>query len=148
MRSPFLLWEVLVIKQYTYFPKASYKANRAYLNSIYPPDEAKSVLMKTEEKFAAFIDEKPAPGGLNVLRSQYYGGLSIFAFYEVMDGAVPEEVLQEILWSMLLNGKDIRRKVRIPVNLNNRDLQSIAYGVVSAYARFANRRVDSFPLPR
>ena len=129
-------------------PKGTRLAIREALEKTHSASEINAIQTRTQRLYNAFIREVPAPGGMNFLRSQYYGGLSIFAFYEVMDGAVPEEVLQEILWSMLLNGKDIRRKVRIPVNLNNRVLQSIAYGVVSAYARFANRRVDSFPLPR
>ncbi len=69
--------------------------------------------MRTQTQYNAFIREAPEPGGVNIFRSQYYGGLSVFAFFEVMDRNVENDVLQEILWSMLLGGGDIRKRTPI-----------------------------------
>ena len=80
---------------------------------------------------------------MNLLRSQYYGGLSVFAFYEAMDRNVEPDVLQEILWRMLLGGGDIRKRTPIRFPFSGTRLQKLSYAVLGKYAAFANKRVDS-----
>ncbi len=67
----------------------------------------------------------------------------MFAFYEVMDRKVETDVLQEILWRMLLGGGDIRKKKPIRFPFSGTWLQRLAYAVLRRYASFANKRVDS-----
>lgn len=124
-------------------PKGTYKAIRSYLAKGNTPEETADILGETEDLFNRFIDEAPAPGGMNFLRKQYYGGLSIFAFYEAMQGNVRDDDLQVILWSMLLGGGTIDRRTPIPVRLEGGALQKLAYAAVARYARFVNRKVDS-----
>ena len=99
--------------------------------------------MRTQAQYNAFIREAPAPGGMNILRPQYYGGLSVFAFFEVMDRNVENDVLQEILWSMLLGGGDIHKRRPIRLRFSGTWLQKLAYAILRKYAVFTNRRVDS-----
>ncbi len=89
-------------------PKGTKLAIRQVLEKTCSAAEMETILTRTQLLYNAFIMEAPAPGGMNLLRSQYYGGLSVFAFYETMDGKVENDVLQEILWRMLLGGGDIR----------------------------------------
>lgn len=91
-------------------PKGTRLAIRQVLGKTHSASERKNILSRTQTLYDAFIWEAPAPGGMNFLRSQYYGGLSVFAFYEAMDRKVKTDVLQEILWRMLLGGGDIRKR--------------------------------------
>lgn len=124
-------------------PKGTRLAVRQALKKTHPASERKRILKRTQTLYNSFIQEAPAPGGMNLLRSQYYGGLSVFAFYEAMDRQVETAVLQEILWRMLLGGGDIqsRRPIRFP--FSGTRLQKLAYAVLHRYASFANKRVDS-----
>ena len=124
-------------------PKGTRLAIRQALDKAYPASERERILARTQALYNAFIREAPAPGGLNLLRSQYYGGLSVFAFYEAMDGQVEREVLQEILWRMLLGGGDIRQRRPIRIPFSGTRVQRLAYAVLRRYASFANARVDS-----
>ena len=99
--------------------------------------------MRTQAQYNAFIREAPAPGGMNIFRSQYYGGLSVFAFFEVMNRNVENDVLQEVLWSMLLGGGDIHKRRPIRLRFSGTWLQTLAYAILRKYAVFTNRRVDS-----
>lgn len=124
-------------------PKGTYKAAKKYLESNFPDKKAEAILDATTHLYNEFIEETPAPGGLNILRKQYYGGLSVFAFYEVMNREISEDVLQDILWSMLLSGRDINKKKNIHMNLNNQLIQMVGYGVISRYAKYVNNKADS-----
>lgn len=66
-------------------PKGTRLAIRQALEKTHSAPERKRILARTQRLYNAFIREAPAPGGMNLLRSQYYGGLSVFAFYEAMD---------------------------------------------------------------
>jgi hypothetical protein len=65
------------------------------------------------------------------------------AFYEAMDGKVENDILQEILWRMLLDGGDVHKKTPIRFHFSGTRLQRLAYAVLQRYASFANKRVDS-----
>ena len=123
--------------------KGTRLAIRQVLGKTYSASERKNILSRTQALYNAFIREAPAPGGMNFLRSQYYGGLSVFAFYEVMDRKVETDVLQEILWRMLLGGGDIRKKKPIQFPFSGTQLQRLAYAALRRYTSFANKRVDS-----
>ena len=124
-------------------PKGTRLAIRQALEKTYSASERERILTRTQALYNSFIQEAPAPGGMNLLRSQYYGGLSVFSFYEAMDRKVETDVLQEILWRMLLGGGDIhkRRPIRFP--FSGTWLQRFSYAVLQRYASFANKRADS-----
>ena len=82
-------------------PKGSKKAIKRYLKSRFRKEQAKAIMQKTASIYTDFVREAPAPLVMNFLRSKYYGGLSIFAFYEAMERDVDNDVLQEILWCRL-----------------------------------------------
>ena len=124
-------------------PKGTRSAIRQALRKVYSASERERILKRTQTLYNSFIREAPAPGGMNLLRSQYYGGLSVFAFYEAMDGKVENDVLQEILWRMLLGGGDIHKRTPIRFPFSGTRLQRLAYAVLQRYASFANKRVDS-----
>ncbi len=124
-------------------PKGTRLAIRKTLEKTYSAPEMEGILTRTQRLYNAFIREAPAPGGMNILRPQYYGGLSVFAFYEVMDRKVEMDVLQEILWRMLLGGGDIHKKQPIRFRLSRTSLQKLVYAVLRKYASFSNRRVVS-----
>lgn len=124
-------------------PKGTRLAIRQALGKTYSASERKRILTRTQTLYNSFIREAPAAGGMNLLRSQYYGGLSVFAFYEAMDGKVENDVLQEILWRMLLGGGDIRKRRPIRFPFSGTRLQRFAYAVLQRYASFANKQVDS-----
>lgn len=124
-------------------PRGTRLAILQALGKTYSGPERERILKRTQELYGSFVREAPAPGGMNLLRPQYYGGLSVFAFYEAMDGKVETEVLQEVLWSMLLGGGDIRRKTPIRFRFSGTRLQRLAYAVLGKYAVFANGRADS-----
>ena len=60
-------------------PKGTELAIRKALKKSYSASEVKRILMRTQAQYNAFIREAPAPDGMNIFRSQYYGGLSVFA---------------------------------------------------------------------
>ncbi len=124
-------------------PKGTGLAIRQALRKTCSPAEAKRILARTQTLYNSFIQEAPAPGGMNLLRSQYYGGLSVFAFYEATDRKADADVLQEILWRMLLGGGDIRKRKPIWIPFSGTWLQKLAYAVLQRYASFANKRADS-----
>ena len=124
-------------------PKGTRSAIRQALRKVYSASERERILKRTQTLYNSFIREAPAPGGLNLLRSQYYGGLSVFAFYEAMDGKVGNDVLQDILWRMLLGGGDIYKKRPVRFHFSGSRLQRFVYSVLQRYASFANKRVDS-----
>jgi hypothetical protein len=53
------------------------------------------------------------------------------------------DVLQEILWCMLLGGGDIHKRKPIRIRFSGTRLQKLTYAVLGKYAAFANKRVDS-----
>ena len=124
-------------------PKGTRLAIRRVLCNTCSRTETKRILSQTQALYNCFIQEAPAPGGMNLLRPQYYGGLSVFAFYETMDRKVEMDVLQEILWRMLLGGGDIRKKKPIRFPFSGTWLQRLTYAVLRRYASFANKRADS-----
>jgi hypothetical protein len=124
-------------------PKGTKLAIRQALEITHSASEINAILTRTQTLYNSFIREAPAPGGMNLLRSQYYGGLSVFAFYEAMDRNVETDVLQEILWRMLLGGGDIHKRTPIRFPFSGTRLQRLAYAVLQRYASFANKRVDS-----
>ncbi len=85
-------------------PKGTRLAIRQVLEKTHSDSERKRILTRTQTLYNSFIQDAPAPGGMNLLRSKYYGGLSVFAFYEAMNRKVENDVMQEILWRMLLGG--------------------------------------------
>lgn len=113
------------------------------LRNTHTPVETERILTRTQVLYNAFIRESPAPGGMNILRPQYYGGLSVFAFYEAMDRKIENDVLQEVLWRMLLGGGDIRKRKPIRFRFNGTWLQRLAYAILRRYAAYANKKVDS-----
>ena len=60
-----------------------------------------------------------------------------------MSSQVDDEVLQEILWFMLLGGGDIRKKRPIRLPFSETRLQRLAYAILRKYAAFVNKRLDS-----
>ncbi len=124
-------------------PKGSKKAIKRYLKSRFRKEQAKAIMQKTSSIYTDFVREAPAPLVMNFLRSKYYGGLSIFAFYEAMERDVDNDVLQEILWCMLLNGGDIRRKRPIRLRFSETCLQRITYSVLKKYSAFVDKKADS-----
>lgn len=66
-------------------PKGTRLAIRQAMEKTHSASERKRILTRTQTLYNSFIREAPAPGEMNFLRSQYYGGLSVFAFYEAMD---------------------------------------------------------------
>ncbi len=116
---------------------------RQALKETHSDAERKRILTRTQRLYNSFVQEAPAPGGMNFLRPQYYGGLSVFAFYEAMDREVELDVLQEILWRMLLGGGDIRKRRPIRFPFSGTWLQRLAYAILQRYTSFANKRVDS-----
>ena len=124
-------------------PRGTRLAIRQALSNSCNPAETKHILTRTQALYNTFIREAPAPGGMNILRSQYYGGLSVFAFYEAMDRRVESGILREVLWSMLLDGGDIRKRKPIRLRFSGTWLQRLAYAILRKYAAFANKRVDS-----
>ncbi len=123
--------------------KGTRSAIRQALRKAYSASERERILKRTQTLYNSFIREAPAPGGMNLLRSQYYGCLSVFAFYEAMDRKVEPDVLQEILWRMLLSGGDIRKRKPIRFPFSGTLLQRLSYAVLQRYATFANKRADS-----
>ena len=124
-------------------PRGTKLAIRQALSNKCNPAEMKHILTRTQALYNTFIREAPAPGGMNILRPQYYGGLSVFAFYEAMDRRVENGILQEALWSMLLGGGNIRKRKPIRLRFSGTWLQRLAYAILRKYAAFANKRVDS-----
>jgi len=124
-------------------PRGTRFAIRQALRNSCTPAETKRILKQTQTLYNAFIRESPAPGGMNILRPQYYGGLSVFAFYEAMDRKVENDVLQEVLWRMLLGGGDIRKRKPIRFRFNGTWLQRLVYVILWRYAAYANKKVDS-----
>ena len=124
-------------------PKGTEQAIRQALKKTNSASEKKRILNRTQSLYNAFVREAPAPGGLNFLRSQYYGGLSVFAFYEAMDRKVGTDVLQEILWSMLAGGGDIHRKSPVRIRFSGTLMQRLAYALLDRYACFVNKQADS-----
>ena len=124
-------------------PKGTELAIRQVLENTHSASESKRILTRTQMLYNSFIREAPAPGGMNIFRPQYYGGLSVFAFYEAMNRNVEPDVLQEILWCMLLGGGDIRKATPLRFRFSGTRLQRLAYAVLQRYASFANKRVDS-----
>ena len=124
-------------------PKGTRLAIRQALGKTYSASERERILTQTQTLYNSFIREAPAPCGMNLLRSQYYGGLSVFAFYEAMDRQVEMDVLQEFLWRMLLGGGNIHKRRRFRFPFSGTWLQRLAYAILRRYASFANKRVDS-----
>ena len=124
-------------------PKGTRLAIRRVLRHTCTQTETKRILSRTQVFYNSFIQEAPAPGGINIFRSQYYGGLSVFAFYEAMDGHVENDILQEILWCMLLGGGDIHKRKPIRICFSGTWLQRLAYSVLRKYAAFSNAMADS-----
>ena len=124
-------------------PRGTRLAIRQALSNTCTPVETERILTRTQVLYNAFIQEAPAPGGMNILRPQYYGGLSVFAFYEAMSRQVDDDVLQEVLWRMLLGGGDIRKMRPIRLHFSGTRLQGLVYGILRKYAAFANKRVES-----
>ena len=124
-------------------PKGTRSAIRQALRKGYSTSERERILKRTQTLYNSFIREAPAPGGMNLLRSQYYGGLSVFAFYEAMDGKVENDVLQDILWRMLLGGGDIRKRRPIRFHFSGSRLQRFVYSVLQRYASFAKFSVTN-----
>ena len=124
-------------------PKGTRLAIRQALEKTHSAPERKRILARTQRLYNAFIREAPAPGGMNLLRPQYYGGLSVFAFYEAMDGKVENDILQEILWRMLLDGVDVHKKMPVRFPFSGTRLQKLSYAALGKYAAFANKRMDS-----
>ena len=56
---------------------------------------------------------------------------------------VEADVLQEVLWSMLLGGGDVHKRMPIRLPFSGTWLQRLTYAVLRRYALFANKRVDS-----
>ena len=104
-------------------PKGTRLAIRQALEKTHSASEINAILTRTQRLYYSFIREAPAPGGMNILRPQYYGGLSVFAFYEAMDRKVENDVLQEVLWRMLLGGGDIRKMRPIRLHFSGTRLQ-------------------------
>lgn len=123
-------------------PRGTRLAVTDYLRLHYSEEETAELLRKTAAYYRAFVLEAPAPGGLNFFRSQYYGGLSVFAFYEAMAGNVAQEDLQKILWRMLLNGGEIETKRPFRFPFSGTRLQAAAYAVLRKYVGFMNRQAD------
>ena len=123
-------------------PRGTRLAIRQVLRDTCAPAETKKILARTQALYDAFIREAPAPGGMNILRRQYYGGLSVFAFYEAMDGRIADDVLREVLWRMLLGGGDIRQTRSVCFRFSGTWLQRLAYAILRRYAAFVNKRVD------
>ena len=123
-------------------PRGTRLAIRQVLRDTCAPAETKKILARTQALYDAFIREAPAPGGMNILRRQYYGGLSVFAFYEAMDGRIADDVLREVLWRMLLGGGDIRQTRSVCFRFGGTWLQRLAYAILRRYAAFVNKRVD------
>ena len=73
-------------------PKETELAIRKALKKSYSASEVKRILMRTQTQYNAFIRESPAPGGMNIIRSQYYGGLT---------------AISGILWRMTKNGEGV-----------------------------------------
>ena len=109
-------------------PKGTYEAAKRYLRARYSRRRAAELLEQTTDYYNEFVSESPAPGGLNVLRPQYYGGLSVFAFYEAMEGNVSPNDLQKILWSMLLGGGDVEKRHQLRIRFSGTWLQRASYG--------------------
>ena len=124
-------------------PKGTRLAIRQAFEKTNSAPETETILTRTQTLYNSFIQEAPAPGGMNLLRSQYYGGLSVFAFYEAMDGKVKNDVLQEILWRMLLDGGDIHKRKPVRICFSGTRLQRLAYAILRKYAAFSNGMVDS-----
>ena len=124
-------------------PKGTELAIRQVLENTHSASESKRILTRTQMLYNSFIREAPAPGGMNIFRPQYYGGLSVFAFYEAMNRNVEPDVLQEILWRMLLGGGDIRKGTPLRFRFSGTRLQRLAYVILRKYAVFTNRKVDS-----
>lgn len=124
-------------------PKGTELAIRQVLENTHSASESKRILTRTQMLYNSFIREAPAPGGMNIFRPQYYGGLSVFAFYEAMNRNVEPDVLQEILWRMLLGGGDIRKTTPLRFRFSGTWLQKLAYVILRKYAVFTNRKVDS-----
>lgn len=124
-------------------PKGTELAIRQVLENTHSASESKRILTRTQMLYNSFIREAPAPGGMNIFRPQYYGGLSVFAFYEAMNRSVEPDVLQEILWRMLLGGGDIRKVTPLRFRFSGTWLQKLAYVILRKYAVFTNRKVDS-----
>ena len=124
-------------------PKGTRLEIRQALGKTHSASEINAILTRTQRLYNAFIREVRAPVGMNLLRPQYYGGLSVFAFYEAMDGKVENDILQEILWRMLLDGVDVHKKMPVRFPFSGTRLQRLAYAVLQRYASFANKRVDS-----
>ena len=70
-------------------PYGTKKAIKQYLKERCSKHKAAHILRKTERIYTSFVREAPAPNIMNFLRCQYYGGLSVFAFYETMNGILP-----------------------------------------------------------
>ena len=124
-------------------PKGTELAIRQVLENTHSASESKRILTRTQMLYNSFIREAPAPGGMNIFRPQYYGGLSVFAFYEAMNRNVEPDVLQEILWRMLLGGGYIRKATPLRFRFSGTWLQKLAYVILRKYAVFTNRKVDS-----
>ena len=123
-------------------PYGTKKAIKQYLKERCSKYKAAHILRKTERIYTSFVREAPAPNIMNFLRCQYYGGLSVFAFYEAMNGKVDENTLQEILWSMLLFGGDIRQKKILHIRFSGTWLQKAVYAALKRYSAFVNSKID------
>ena len=123
-------------------PKGTRLAIRQALEKTHSASEIDRILTRTQALYNAFAAEAPAPGGMDLLRPQYYGGLSVFAFYEAMNREIEADALQEILWRMLLGGGDIHKRTPIRFPFSGTWLQRLAYALLRRYAAFTNKRVD------
>ena len=73
----------------------------------------------------------------NVLRGSFYGGVSVFGFYEVFGVQVSKVLLQKVLWRILLGGADIP----FPVNPSSPLLPKTAYTLLLPYAKYTNKQI-------
>lgn len=124
-------------------PKGSWRAMREHAYGNCPQREAEALLQKTQQIFDGFARESAYIGGrANLLRDSFYGGLSVFAYYEACGGQIERPELEALLLRMLMGGISGKGKVLSRINLNNKLLQSVAYFFLRVYARFNNRKVD------
>lgn len=124
-------------------PKGTKKAVKRYLKTRFPKEQSKVIMQKSASIYTDFVREAPAPCFFNFLRKKYYGGLSVFAFYEAMGRNVDNNVLQDILWCMLLDGGDINKKRPIRMRVSGTRLQKIAYSFIGRYAAFVDKKVNN-----
>ena len=108
------------------------------LHKKFPPDKAEKMYCRVIATYEKFAREAPTIGGkANPMAKNFYGALSVFAYYECMKRAMPPEDITAMCYGMMPGDKKGGELSRF--DLNNKLVQKIFHGLFAPRARKLNK---------